>query len=76
MNNSRVKLKSGEKPWKRTTKKRVKKGHWEVHPSSLLVVVLLLLLSPVLVELVDFDGCVALLKQVKSLQVPQKNNTF
>lgn len=34
---------------------------------DLLVVVLLFLLSPVLVELVDFNSCVALLKQVKSL---------
>lgn len=33
------------------------------------MVVLLLLLSPVLVELVDFHGGVALLKQVKRLQV-------
>lgn len=31
------------------------------------MVVLLFLLSPVLVELVDFNSCVALLKQVKSL---------
>lgn len=36
------------------------------------MVVLLLLLSPVLVELVDFNSCVALLKQVKSLQVRKK----
>lgn len=35
---------------------------------DLLVVVLLFLLSPVLVELVDFHSGVALLKQVKSLQ--------
>jgi hypothetical protein len=40
------------------------------------VVVLLLLLSPVLVELVDFDRSVALLKQVKSLQVAPGKNTL
>lgn len=39
-----------------------------------LVVVLLLLLSPVLVELVDFNSCIALLKQVKSLC--DKEHTF
>lgn len=33
------------------------------------MVVLLFLLPPVLVELVDFNSCVALLKQVKSLCV-------
>lgn len=37
------------------------------HLSGLLMVVLLLLLSPVLVELVDFYSCVTLLEQVKSL---------
>lgn len=37
------------------------------HMSGLLMVVLLLLFSPVLVELVDFYSCVTLLKQVKSL---------
>lgn len=39
---------------------------------ALLVVVFLLLLSPVLVELVDFYSCIALLKQVKSLRMNQK----
>ena len=56
------------------------KGNASLHTVSiaenLLVVVFLLLLSPVLVELVDFDGCVALLKQVKSLPInPTKKNT-
>lgn len=37
------------------------------HMSGLLMVVLLLLLSPVLVELVDLYSCVTLLKQVKGL---------
>lgn len=36
------------------------------------MVVLLFLLSPVLVELVDFNSCVSLLKQVKSLSVTRK----
>lgn len=36
------------------------------------MVVLFFLLSPVLVELVDFNSCVALLKQVKSLCVTRK----
>lgn len=40
----------------------------------ILVVVLLLLLSPVLVELVDLHCCVTLLKQVKSLK--QRNHQF
>lgn len=34
---------------------------------DLLVVVLLFLLSPVLVELVNFNSCVALFEQVKCL---------
>lgn len=36
------------------------------------MVVLLFLLPPVLVELVDFNSCVALLKQVKCLCVTRK----
>ena len=43
---------------------------------DLLVVVLLFLLSPVLVELVDFNSCVALLKQVKSLCDKMNAHTF
>lgn len=39
------------------------------------MVVFLLLLSPVLVELVDFNSCVALLKQVKSLHRTSGKNS-
>lgn len=42
--------------------------------SGLLVVVFLLLLSPVLVELVNFYSCIALLKQVKSLRMNKKTS--
>lgn len=37
------------------------------------MVVLLFLLSPVLVELVDFNSSIALLKQVKGLHVKGKH---
>lgn len=38
------------------------------------MVVFLLLLSPVLVELVDFNSCVALLKQVERLCAREAKN--
>lgn len=39
------------------------------------MVIFLFLFSPILVELVDLNGCIALLKQVKSLRVPREHRT-